>query len=84
MGDIITIDFQDEKIKKENLDLWHFFFSEKVYLTAKSGDITFLHNFILHGSDRNNSDKFRKNNFNKINQLKIKELINKQKMKWLI
>tara|TARA_R100000005_G_C5002411_1_gene210040 strand:+ start:721 stop:1314 length:594 start_codon:yes stop_codon:yes gene_type:complete len=37
------------------------FFSEKVYLTAKSGDITFLHNFILHGSDRNNSDKFRKN-----------------------
>ena len=31
MGDIITIDFQDEKIKKENLDLSHFFFSEKVY-----------------------------------------------------
>ena len=31
MGDIITIDFQDEKNKKENLDLSHFFFSEKVY-----------------------------------------------------
>jgi ectoine hydroxylase-related dioxygenase (phytanoyl-CoA dioxygenase family) len=37
------------------------FFSEKVNLTADSGDITFLHNFVLHGSDKNMSDKFRTN-----------------------
>ena len=37
------------------------FFSDKVNLEAKSGDITFLHNFILHGSDKNMSDNFRTN-----------------------
>ena len=37
------------------------FYSEKVNLEAESGDITFLHNFILHGSDTNKSDKFRTN-----------------------
>jgi len=37
------------------------FHSEKVNLEAESGDITFLHNFILHGSDTNKSDKFRTN-----------------------
>ena len=37
------------------------FFSNKVNLEAKSGDITFLHNFILHGSDKNKSNKFRTN-----------------------
>jgi ectoine hydroxylase-related dioxygenase (phytanoyl-CoA dioxygenase family) len=37
------------------------FFSEKVNLKASSGDITVLHNFVLHGSDKNISDKFRQN-----------------------
>ncbi len=37
------------------------FFSNKVNLEATSGDITLLHNFILHGSDRNMSDNFRTN-----------------------
>ena len=37
------------------------FFSNKVNLEAESGDITFLHNFILHGSDKNKSNKFRTN-----------------------
>ena len=37
------------------------FFSDKDNLIAESGDVTFLHNFILHGSDKNNSGNFRRN-----------------------
>ena len=36
------------------------FHEDRVYLTAKPGDVTFLHNHVLHGSDNNNSDKFRR------------------------
>ena len=37
------------------------FFSKKVNLEAKSGDVTFLHNYVLHGSDKNKSNTFRRN-----------------------
>ena len=37
------------------------FHEDRVYITAKPGDVTFLHNYVLHASDNNNSDKFRKN-----------------------
>ena len=29
------------------------FHEDRVYLTAKPGDITFLHNYVIHGSDNN-------------------------------
>jgi hypothetical protein len=37
------------------------FYEDRVYITAKPGDVTFFHNYVLHASDNNNSDKFRKN-----------------------
>ena len=37
------------------------FHEDRVYITAKPGDITFLHNHVIHGSDNNGSDEFRRN-----------------------
>ena len=37
------------------------FHENRVYLTAKPGDITFLHNYVIHGSHNNNSDEYRRN-----------------------
>ena len=37
------------------------FHEDRVYLTAKPGDITFLHNYVIHGSDNNDSNEFRRN-----------------------
>ena len=37
------------------------FHEDKVNITAKSGDVTFLHNHVIHGSDNNDSDEFRRN-----------------------
>ena len=37
------------------------FYEDRVYLTTKPGDITFLHNYVIHGSDNNESNVFRRN-----------------------
>jgi hypothetical protein len=37
------------------------FHEDRVYLIAKPGDITFLHNYVIHGSDNNDSNEFRRN-----------------------
>ena len=37
------------------------FHEDRVYVTAKPGDITFLHNYVIHGSHNNNSKEFRRN-----------------------
>ena len=37
------------------------FHEDRVYLTAKPGDISFIHNHVIHGSDNNDSNEFRRN-----------------------
>ena len=37
------------------------FHEDRFYLTAKPGDITFLHNYLIHGSYNNDSKKYRRN-----------------------
>lgn len=37
------------------------FHEDRGYLEAKPGDVTFLHNYLIHGSDNNNSEEYRRN-----------------------